>query len=280
MGLRDTVTKAIRNSRFVLACLSKASITKAGYVQKELRKALDVAEEQPEGAAYLIPVRLEDCEIPERLRRWQWVDLFKDGGYERLLRSLGATAAVKVKPTRAISSNEFNVHVATAVQQTWLDCFGDRSRMEQMLTRSDGGVDGVIWSLQSPGLQVAFKTFPSPDKRLRSFVLKESLSGLAVPCLIVTRLAIHPGTRVTIENAYPYALQFLRYDEDLDDEELEISLRILRAAAIKYRNDQFSREQAAFMELAATKAGITEPPAPPGRSLHPGRHRPGIALGT
>ncbi|HSU34673.1 MAG TPA: TIR domain-containing protein, partial [Propionibacteriaceae bacterium] len=62
--------------------------TKSGYVQKELLSALDVAAEQPEGGAYLIPVRLEECEMPDRLRRWHWVNLFEDGGYERLLRGL------------------------------------------------------------------------------------------------------------------------------------------------------------------------------------------------
>jgi hypothetical protein len=82
------ISKAIRASKYVLACLSKTSVTKRGYVQKELKKALDVADEQPEGVAYLIPVRLEECEIPERLRQWQWVDLFQADGYARLVRAL------------------------------------------------------------------------------------------------------------------------------------------------------------------------------------------------
>jgi hypothetical protein len=84
------INRAIRRSKYVLVCVSRASVTKAGYVQKELKKALDVADEQPEGVAYIIPVRLEECEIPERLTRWHWVDLFKDGAYERLIRRLKA----------------------------------------------------------------------------------------------------------------------------------------------------------------------------------------------
>jgi hypothetical protein len=82
------ITRAIKRSKFVLACLSQKSVTKTGYVQKELKKALDVADEQPEGVAFLIPVRLEECEIPDRLSEWQWVDLFEDSGYDRLLRVL------------------------------------------------------------------------------------------------------------------------------------------------------------------------------------------------
>jgi TIR domain len=82
------INRAIRASRYVLACLSAASISKAGFVQKELRKALDVADEQPEGSTFLIPVRLEECEIPDRLSKWQWVDLYRETGYQRLVRVL------------------------------------------------------------------------------------------------------------------------------------------------------------------------------------------------
>jgi hypothetical protein len=84
------INRAITKSKLVLACLSKDSVTKAGYVQKELKTALDAADRQPEGIAFLIPVRLEECEVPHRLSRWQWVDLFKEGGYERLIRGLRA----------------------------------------------------------------------------------------------------------------------------------------------------------------------------------------------
>jgi len=86
------IPKAVRSSDAVIICLSSRAITKAGYVQKEIKDALDVADEQPEGAIFLIPLRLEECEAPERLRRWQWVDLFRETGYERLLRALRARA--------------------------------------------------------------------------------------------------------------------------------------------------------------------------------------------
>jgi hypothetical protein len=82
------ITKAVRASDVVLVCLSHRSISKAGYVQKEIKYALDLADEQPEGAIFIIPVKLDDCEIPERLRRWQWVEISVDGGFEKLIQSL------------------------------------------------------------------------------------------------------------------------------------------------------------------------------------------------
>lgn len=79
---------SVRDADIVIVCLSRGSITKSGYVQKEIRHVLDVADEQPEGATFLIPARMEECAVPERLKRWQWVDLYKRGGYQRLLAAL------------------------------------------------------------------------------------------------------------------------------------------------------------------------------------------------
>jgi len=82
------IRKAIRACDVVLVCLSKNSISKVGYIQKEIRNVLDVADEQPDGTVFLIPVRLKPCEVPDRMRRWHWVDLFEETGYDRLIRSL------------------------------------------------------------------------------------------------------------------------------------------------------------------------------------------------
>jgi len=86
------ITKAVRSSDVVIVCLSSRAITQAGHVQEETKHALDVADEQPEGAIFLITVRLEECEVPERVWRWQRFDLFRETGYERLLRALRARA--------------------------------------------------------------------------------------------------------------------------------------------------------------------------------------------
>jgi DNA polymerase sigma len=43
---------AVRASDVVLVCLSRASVTICGFVQKEIKLALDVANEQPEGTVH------------------------------------------------------------------------------------------------------------------------------------------------------------------------------------------------------------------------------------
>ncbi|MFI9828206.1 toll/interleukin-1 receptor domain-containing protein [Streptomyces sp. NPDC051913] len=90
------IRRAIRASDLVLVCLSRASVTKTGYVQKEIGLVLDFADHQPEGTIYVIPARLEDCEVPERLQRWHRVDLFTEDGFGRLLRSLALVRGTSV----------------------------------------------------------------------------------------------------------------------------------------------------------------------------------------
>jgi outer membrane protein assembly factor BamD (BamD/ComL family) len=85
---RLEIPKAVKEADVVVVCLSNKSVTKEGYVQKEIKFALDIAEEKPAGAIFLIPARLEDCIVPERLSRWQWVDLYEENGFIQLLRSL------------------------------------------------------------------------------------------------------------------------------------------------------------------------------------------------
>jgi hypothetical protein len=48
-------------------------VTKRGFLQKEIREILDVADTLPAGFVFLIPVILEQCPIPSRLSQWQWV---------------------------------------------------------------------------------------------------------------------------------------------------------------------------------------------------------------
>jgi len=82
------IAKAVQMSDVVIVCLSHKAITKAGFVQKEIRYALGEAEKQPEGTIFLIPLKFEECTVPESLKRLQWVNLFEEEGYELLMSSL------------------------------------------------------------------------------------------------------------------------------------------------------------------------------------------------
>lgn len=88
------IPAAVKSSDAIIVCLSKKSITKEGYIQKEINFALNAAEEKPEGTIFIIPSRLEECNVPSRLSKWQYVDLFFENemflpkGYEMLIKAL------------------------------------------------------------------------------------------------------------------------------------------------------------------------------------------------
>jgi len=75
----------------VIICLSK-NFNQKGFRQNEVRIALAEANLQPEGEIFIIPVRLEECEVPSNLQRWHWVNLFEPDGYERLMLALRVRA--------------------------------------------------------------------------------------------------------------------------------------------------------------------------------------------
>jgi len=87
------IPKALFASDVILVCLSKNSINKEGFVQKEISFALDKALEKPEGTIFIVPAKLEECDVPPRLSRYQWVSLFRADGHKRLMLSLNRRAA-------------------------------------------------------------------------------------------------------------------------------------------------------------------------------------------
>ncbi|MDB9418119.1 SUMF1/EgtB/PvdO family nonheme iron enzyme [Microcystis aeruginosa] len=93
---RDEIPKAIKASQIFLACLSGKSANKQGYIQRELRIALDILGEMPPGTIFFIPMRLEECEIPDlrsaevglKLRDIHRLDYWKEDGFEQLERAI------------------------------------------------------------------------------------------------------------------------------------------------------------------------------------------------
>jgi len=96
---RLELEKALKESTIFLALISSKSTTKEGFTQKELKRALDIIDERPEGDIFIIPVRVDDCPVSVRLQHYQWVDLFPSysDGLEKLLKVLKPDLVLKSK---------------------------------------------------------------------------------------------------------------------------------------------------------------------------------------
>jgi len=80
----DKIKEAISKARFFVACISKNSVNKSGFVQKELRMALNELESKPPENIYFIPALLEKVDLPNisvgtiNLTDYQAVKLYDD----------------------------------------------------------------------------------------------------------------------------------------------------------------------------------------------------------
>jgi formylglycine-generating enzyme required for sulfatase activity len=93
---RSVIPKAIANSQLFIACLSQRSIAKQGFVQREFKMALNQYADRPPNSIYLIPLRLDECDIPDlrqeeyglNLRDLHWLDYWEENGFEQLERAI------------------------------------------------------------------------------------------------------------------------------------------------------------------------------------------------
>ncbi|NCT53704.1 MAG: TIR domain-containing protein [Microcystis aeruginosa G13-03] len=93
---RSVIRKAIADSQLFIACLSQRSIAKPGFVQREFKMALNQYADRPPNSIYLIPLRLDECDIPDlrqeeyglNLRDLHWLDYWEEDGFEQLERAI------------------------------------------------------------------------------------------------------------------------------------------------------------------------------------------------
>jgi hypothetical protein len=85
---QNEIRNALLKCDVILVCLSRGFDKQQGYRHEELKLVLEKANFLPDDQIYIIPVRLEKCEMPESLRHLHRVDLFKPGGYKKLLGAL------------------------------------------------------------------------------------------------------------------------------------------------------------------------------------------------
>lgn len=83
------IERAISISDYFVACFSNLSATKRGTFHSELRYALDCASCIPLDEVFIIPVRLEECQVPPRITKSiQYVDIYPDfeAGFQNILK--------------------------------------------------------------------------------------------------------------------------------------------------------------------------------------------------
>jgi formylglycine-generating enzyme required for sulfatase activity len=111
---------ALQASDFILIFFSQNSIRKIGYVQNEFKLALEAWRRTPEGMIRTIPVRLDDCEVPREFRRFHWIDLFDEGGFERIIRAIHVGVSQRQPPLAPRLTNSIGMEFVQIPAGTFL----------------------------------------------------------------------------------------------------------------------------------------------------------------
>ena len=129
------VRKALEGSDIIIVCHSK-QFNQDGFHQKVVKLAIEASTSRSEGQVFIIPARLENCDVLQNLKRLESVDLFEnlpiataEDGYQYLLRGLrqhahdfGAILQKKRRRLSKISSLRLNSRgpVPQDVLRNWL----------------------------------------------------------------------------------------------------------------------------------------------------------------
>jgi hypothetical protein len=111
------IPRVLQKSDFILIFLSRNSVAKRGYVQREMKLALDALQELPEGTIHTIPVRIDDCDVPEDFQSYQWANLFAPNGFDHIVRAIRTELAKRSGPTPPSSLQPFPRPIDAAPQQ-------------------------------------------------------------------------------------------------------------------------------------------------------------------
>ncbi len=89
---KKIIQQVIKECDSFIILLSDRSVSKRGFVQAEQKLAYDVMDQMREPGIYLIPVKINECEVPPRLEELHSVNLFPDykKGLKQILRALMA----------------------------------------------------------------------------------------------------------------------------------------------------------------------------------------------
>ncbi len=114
------IDRAFNDANVVVLLLSKHSVTKRGFVQREANDAIERLRYKQPTDIYVIPLLLEQCDVPSYISgRLQYLDLNMEGAWDQVRASLHiASEQQSIQIERGIISGPFNVFTER-IQERW-----------------------------------------------------------------------------------------------------------------------------------------------------------------
>jgi len=84
----QSILRAVHNSDFIVVFLSENSVNKRGFFQREVKLALKQWDYKLEDDIFLIPIKLNDCSVPESIKKFQWIDSSEENWFDKFVESI------------------------------------------------------------------------------------------------------------------------------------------------------------------------------------------------
>jgi Leucine-rich repeat (LRR) protein len=242
------IGNAIEQSRYFVAVLSSNSVNKVGYIQKELRKAINKLDEFPPDSVYVIPVRINECRPKHlRLAQLQWIEMFPDWDYgvKRLLASIGLTRAVSFQDPYLMLAIRKNLKLAVDdITSTDAEAITSLSAQEMNITN----ISGIESLKNARAINLRNNKIEdiSPLASLYGDANKSPNNGVYHADAISIDLANNPLTKKAIMEDIPFLQsKGIKVENILfNDENLEDTLKLIRGTVYGYQGltqDQLSK---------------------------------------
>jgi len=125
------IDKAFSDANVVVLLLSKQSVSKRGFVQREANDAIERLKFKQPTDIYVIPLLLEPCDVPSYIaERLQYVDLSTPGAWEQVRASLKLAAEQQsIELTQGITAGPFRVFT-DKIEDQWKGAPGHDIKIE------------------------------------------------------------------------------------------------------------------------------------------------------
>jgi TIR domain/Protein of unknown function (DUF3298) len=125
------IEKAFSDANVVVLLLSKRSVSKRGFVQREANDAIERLRYKQPTDIYVIPLLLEACEVPSHIAgRVQYVDLTSPGAWDQVRASLKLAATQQsIELAQGVIAGPFRVFTER-IEEQWAGAPGHDIKVE------------------------------------------------------------------------------------------------------------------------------------------------------
>lgn len=125
------IERAFSDANVVVLLLSKRSVTKRGFVQREANDAIDRLRYKQPTDIYVIPLLVEPCEVPTHIAaRLQYVDLSVPGAWDQVRAALRlASEQQSIEMEHGVVAGPFNVFTER-IEDNWKGLPGHNIEIE------------------------------------------------------------------------------------------------------------------------------------------------------